>query len=331
MPDPTRPPGMTDVARLAGVSHQTVSRVLNDPDVVRPATRDRVLAAIAQLGYRRNMPARALATRQSRLLGVIVAEGGYHGPSSTSSAIQTAAREHGFGTLVASIRNTTDTEVSQVVDLLLLHAVEGIAVIAPEPPLIERLKEARGIPTVLIADGVTPPAGMHVVAVDQYRGACLATEHLLATGRRDIAHVRGPQSWFDARERERGWADTLAGADVAPGRLVAGDWSAASGHAAGEQLASSPPDAVFASNDLMAVGLLSAFGERGIRVPEDVAVVGFDDIAGAAYLTPPLTTVRQPFAELGAASVDALLEAIAGRDVRPRHIEPALVVRRSSG
>lgn len=278
------------------------------------------------------MSARTLVTRRSRTIGVIVAEGSYYGPGQTSSAIQTAARELGYATLVAAIRTTDQKEVSQVIDMLLDHAVEGIVAIAPHPPLVEELRKvALRIPLVLVADGVEVSDGMHAVSVDQYFGGQVATQHLIEAGHRNIAHIAGPDIWFDARNRASGWHDALHAAGLPVPKTVTGDWSADSGFQAGRRLlADGLPDAVFSSNDLMALGLLSALSEKGVRVPEDVSVVGFDDLAGSAYFQPPLTTVRQPFRELGAACVVALFDAIGGQAVRATRIKPELVVRGST-
>ncbi len=332
MSESSRPPGMMDVARRAGVSHQTVSRVLNDAGSVRPATREKVLKAIEELGYRRNLSARALVTHHTRILGVVVAQGGYFGPGSTSSAIQTAARSRGYATMVASVSGGTAEEVSSAVSMLVDHGVEGITVIAPQVPFLDALRSvARSVPIVVVADGFEVSEGIHVVSVDQRFGAWIATQHLLALGHRTIAHVTGPDDWFDSLERERGWRAALgdAGLDV-PEPLV-GDWGAESGYAMGAQLLEQGlTDAVFCSNDLMALGLLSAFGDLGVRVPADVSVVGFDDVDGAAYFQPALTTVRQPFAPLGNRCVEVLLDAIGGASPQIQRIRPSLVVRRST-
>lgn len=327
-----RNPDMAEVGRLAGVSHQTVSRVLNNSESVRPDTRKKVLDAISALGYRRNMSARSLVTRRSHIIGVIVAEGSYYGPGQTSSAIQTAARELGYATLVAAIRTTDQDEVAQVIDMLLDHAVEGIVVIAPHPPLVEELRTiALQIPLVLVADGVEVSEGMHAISVDQYYGGKIATEHLLSAGHKDVMHIAGPEVWFDARNRASGWRDALQQAKVPVPTAVEGDWSAQSGYQAGLRiLAGGLPDAVFCANDLMALGLLSALSDKGVKVPDDVAIVGFDDFSGTAYFHPPLTTVRQPFQDLGAACVVALFDAISGKPVHPKRMKPELVVRRST-
>lgn len=327
-----RAPGMMDVARYAGVSHQTVSRVVNGSDAVRPATREKVQRAIEELGYRRNLSARALVTRRSRTIGVIVAESNYHGPGQTSSAIRTAARAKGYATLVAAIRDTTEAEVSQAIGLLLDHAVEGIVAISPERPLVDTLHAAvHGIPLVLVADGLETSDGIYPVSVDQFHGAVAATEHLIGLGHRSIVHVSGPPSWFDANERVKGWRDALQRAGLPVPEVRIGDWSADSGYEIGQRLvADGVPDAVFCSNDLMALGLLSALAEHDVAVPDRVSLVGYDDISGAQFFQPPLTSVRQPFAELGAECVEVLVEAIGGGTVEVRRVKPALVVRTST-
>ncbi|AXE38544.1 LacI family DNA-binding transcriptional regulator [Acidipropionibacterium virtanenii] len=332
MSESSRPPGMMDVARLAGVSHQTVSRVLNDAESVRPATREKVRRAITELGYRRNLSARALVTNRTRVIGVVVAQGGYYGPGSTSSAIQTAARGRGYATIVASLRDGSPGELAAVVDMLIDHGVEGITAIAPQLGFVEGLRSlARTVPIVVIADGFEVSRGMYAVSVDQRHGARLATQHLIGLGHRRIVHISGSSDWFDARERVAGWRAALEDTGLEVPEVLLGDWSAESGYAMGGRLVDQGlPDAVFCSNDLMALGLLSSLADLGIRVPEDISLVGFDDIDGSAYFQPPLTTVRQPFEELGKSCVGVLLRAIEGQEAASQRIRPSLLVRRSS-
>ena len=329
---PGRRPGMMDVARLAGVSHQTVSRVLNDPGSVRPGTRSKVQAAIEELGYRRNMAARALVTQRTRMIGVVTAGSGYFGPSATTSAIATAARAAGYASLVASLASSTEGEVGEALDFLVNRAVDGVVVVAPQTWIADSVRRAaRTVPIVMVADGFEASARVHVVSVDQELGAGMATRHLLSLGHRRILHVAGPSDWFDAVARAAGWRTTLedAGQDVP--EVVAGDWSPRRGYEIGSELvARGLPDAVFASNDLMALGILAAFRDQGVRVPEDVSVVGYDDVDGAAYFAPPLTTVRQPFRELGALCLEVLLGAIEGAEGSRHSIPPSLRVRRTS-
>jgi DNA-binding LacI/PurR family transcriptional regulator len=331
---------MTDVAAVAGVSHQTVSRVLNAHPSVRGETRERVLAAIEELGYRRNSAARALATARSATLGVVTTGSALFGPTSTLVAVEGAARDEGYFVSVATLRAHDAAEMHQVLEHLMAQGVEGIVVIAPQDDVAAAVESFRApVPVVVVAalehDGDAPPATLSL-AVDQRRGARLATEHLLDLGHRDVVHVAGPQDWFDARERAAGWREALEARGLAPTRPRVCSWSAEDGYAAGRDLAEAVvagegPTAVLAGNDQLALGILRALWERGLSVPGDVSVVGFDDVAGAAYFVPPLTTVRQPFGTLGARCVAMVLAALAGEPVEAARIAPELVVRSSTG
>ena len=189
---------------------------------------------------------------------------------------------------------------------------------------------ARSVPIVVVADGFEVSQGMHAVSVDQRHGARLATQHLIGLGHRQIAHISGPDDWFDARERVIGWREALEDAGLEVPEVMVGDWSAESGYAMGGRLLDEGlPDAVFCSNDTMALGLLACLADLGIRVPDDISLVGYDDANGAAFFQPPLTTIRQPFEELGARCVEVLLEAIEGHEPEPQRIRPSLRVRRS--
>ena len=186
------------------------------------------------------------------------------------------------------------------------------------------------VPVVLVSSG-REGVDLPTVSVDQVAGGRLATEHLLASGRRSVLHVAGPQDWYDARDRWRGWQDALEAAGAPVRAHPASGWSAADGHAVGlELLREGLPEAVFAANDQLALGLLAAFGQAGVRVPQDVAVVGFDDEPGTALYSPPLTTVRQGFDELGRRAVQAVADALTGGQPTQQSIAPELVVRRSS-
>lgn len=332
-----RPPAMSDVAALAGVSHQTVSRVLNEHPSVRPETRERVQRAIAELGYRRNSAARALVTRRSGALGVVTTSSAHHGPTSTLLGLESAAREVGYYVSVAAIDRFDAGTLRGALEHFLDQGVEGIAIIAPQVDVAEAVAEAAApVPVVTVTSGpLVEPRAAHArvvaVGVDQRDGARAATRHLAELGHRQVVHLAGPQDWFDARERLAGWREACAAAGVAAPDPVEVDWSAESGYRQGLRMVEEGlPTAVFAANDQLALGLLRAFWERGLRVPQDVSVVGFDDEAGAAYFVPPLTTVRQDFPALGRSAIDALVRALADEDV-PRTLLPAtLVVRASS-
>lgn len=327
MPE-ARTPSMADVAARAGVSHQTVSRVLNEPAVVRPQTRERVERAIAELGYRRNLAARALATRHTALIGVLATGLDYHGPASTLAAVEDAARAAGYATLVGILGGADDAP--GLLESFLARGVEGIVVIAPQDAVVAAVAEAgAGVPTVLVADGAEPTAGVRVVAVDQEGGARRATEALIASGCRSIVHVAGPLDWFDARGRVRGWETALDATGLSRPALLHGDWSAERAYALGAELALDPPDGVLCGNDLTALGVLAALRDAGVAVPGRTQVVGFDDVAGAGFFAPPLTTVRQPFDELGHRCLRVLLDWDADPAAVHR-IEPELVLRGST-
>jgi len=326
-----RPPVMADVARLAGVSHQTVSRVLNQHPNVRPQTREKVLAAIRELGYRPNAAARALVTRRTHTLGVISFDTTLYGPASMLYGIERAAR-HAYFVSIASLPALDHRGVLDAVDRFLGQAVEGIIIIAPQTSAVAALN---GVPAhvPLVAVGCGTRAPIASVAVDNAAGAARATQYLLDLGHKTVHHVGGPGSWLDARERTDGWLQALRAAGAAEPDVLAGDWSSRSGYEIGHELARMPDvTAVFCANDHMALGLLRALAERGRRVPEDVSVVGFDDIPEAAFFLPPLTTVRQDFGELGRRALRLLVDRIAGHDSAGSRLPvvPELVVRSSA-
>ena len=324
---------MLDVARLAGVSHQTVSRVLNDHPSVRPETRARVETAIRTLGYRRNSAARALATRRSRTVGLLTATSDRSGPVFTLAAVEQACRAASLWVSVVSLSVYDPTSVRSALDHFLDQGVDGIITIAPvRDAVLAASAMELDLPMVVVAPPVAGINGSLHVAVDQRQGARSAVRHLVGLGHTAIAHLPGPPDWLDAAEREAGWRDEVAASRLQAGPVLAGDWSAASGYAAGRRLLAEPgPTAVFAANDLMALGLVRAVTEGGLRVPEDLSVVGFDDIEIAAYARPPLTTVRQDFGELGLAAVRTLVGQMAG-DPTPTAtlIVPTLQVRAST-
>ncbi|WP_232110548.1 LacI family DNA-binding transcriptional regulator [Nocardia wallacei] len=327
-----RPAVMTDVAKLAGVSHQTVSRVLNDSPQVRPETRERVLAAVAELGYRPNAMARGLVSRRSKVLGVVTFDTILYGPACMLLGIERAARAAGYGVSIVTLERVDRAGVLAAVDTLAGQGVDGVIIIAPQIAAAAALHNLPARP-VAVAVEAGQDAPLPSAAVDQFEGARLAVRHLLDLGHATVWHVSGPSDSLEARDRLEGWRRTLAAAGAAVPPPIGGDWSARSGYEAGLMLAAQPGvTAVFASNDQMALGLLRAFAERGITVPEDISVVGFDDIPEAAYLSPPLTTVRQDFDEVGRRSIGLLLRLVEseGAVPAPSPVIPSLVVRASS-
>ncbi|MFV0428183.1 MAG: LacI family DNA-binding transcriptional regulator [Arachnia sp.] len=328
----TRRAGIVEIAQRAGVSRQTVSRVLNSPHQVRPETRERVMTVMAEVGYRRNYAARALVTQQSALIGVLWTGAGYFGPSSLVASVEVAARASGYATLVTVLNEQSEAEVDSAFATFRERDVEGIVVVAPHQAMADMVRDrGAGTPVVVVAD-MPLDAQLHVVAVEQRLGALDAVRHLVAQGARRIAHVSGPLDWFDATERIEGWRLGLREAGLPEPPLLVGDWGPEAGYSIGGAMVASGdlPEAIFAANDLLALGLLSAFHEAGVTVPRDVALVGYDDIEPAGYFSPPLTTVRQPFDEVGVAVVAVLLRAISGEPAQRVALAPTLVVRASS-
>jgi len=323
---------MSDVALLAGVSHQTVSRVLNDHPSVRPETRERVQAAIAELGYRRNTAARTLVTRRSGAIGVMTSGSALFGPTSTLIAVEGAARDAGLFVSVATVPRWEAGPLLAVLEHFMDQGVDGVVVIAAHDDAVSAVQSFDApVPVVMVGPRELPAGGVHAVCVDQYGGARLATRHLVELGHREVVHLAGPQDWIDGRERVRGWRDELAAAGLSSGTPIDGDWSAERGYQVGRELvAGRLPTAVFAANDQLALGLLHAFAEAGVRVPDEVSVVGFDDVDGSSHFVPPLSTVRQEFGDLGRRCLEMLRAAIAGEPVEQAVIAPRLVVRSST-
>jgi DNA-binding LacI/PurR family transcriptional regulator len=323
---------MADVAKLAGVSHQTVSRVINDSTHVRPETRQRVLAAMRQLDYRPNRAARALVTGRSGALGVVSFDTTLYGPASTLFAIEQAAHAAGYFITIVSLLALDRASVLGAVERLRVQGVDGILVITPQEGAADALVNLpAGVPLVAVEAG--RPNSVPLVAVDQFAGAVSATQLLLDLGHETAWHVSGPREFLEAQQRVDGWRATLesAGARVPP--VLVGDWSPASGYRVGLQLAVDPEvSAIFVANDQMALGVLRALHERGREIPGEVSIVGFDDVPEAQYFTPPLTTVRQDFGEMGRSAMRLLLELIQDTGQPPQRvtIAPELVVRRST-
>ncbi|MFC4138919.1 MULTISPECIES: LacI family DNA-binding transcriptional regulator [unclassified Microbacterium] len=329
--DRARAPSIRDVARLAGVSHQTVSRVLNDHHSIRPETKAKVLDAIAVLDYRPNLAARALVTSRSNTLGILSATIGEFGPASSIAGIEEAARAEGYSVSTLNLPATTPEAIGAAVRQLVREHVDGIIVLAPQVRVFHVLRGMNSaVPFVTLQtasgfDGVS-------LAADQVAGARRVTEHLIGLGHVDILHLAGPQDWIEAESRMRGYLEALLDADLPTIPPVRGDWTADFGRFAGEELARRRDfTAVFAANDLMAIGLMHGFRSSGLRVPEDVSVVGFDDIPVAAHVFPTLTTVHQDFPALGRRAVQLLLAEIRG-EAPPQFgpLESVLRVRQSA-
>lgn len=334
-PPAVRPRGKAsiyDVAARAGVSHQTVSRVINDRPNIRDATRVKVLAAMEEMQYAPSSAARALATNRSRRIGVLVDSPVQYGPSSTMRGLDEAARASGYMVSATTVADASTDGLADALAYLRGQDVDALCVIAPRyTSSLDVRAVSRDLPTVFIK--ADPDDAVLTVAVDQYAGAVHAVDHLLELGHRHIVHVGGPLDWADARARSRAYSDRLAaeGLDV-PVQIV-GDWTSDFGFRIGSDATAIPADvtAIFAANDQMALGLVHGLSTRGIRVPRDISVIGFDDVPDARHFLPPLTTIRQDFHALGTLAMTSLIAALeAGTTAEYGLIEPELIVRGST-
>lgn len=327
-----RKPTINDVAQVAGVSFGTVSRVLNDAPDVSAATRKRVLQVIKDIGYRRNRAATALVTSRSMSIGILSDGSPRFGPVGTLMALENVARKKGYATTVISVEKPDEESVQAALDTLDDTGVGGIIVIAPHVEMAAAVWNASfRVPVEMIAAGASSTPNVFTYSENQELGARLATQHLIDLGHTDIAHIAGSMDWFDGRVRKRGWEAALRDAGLPQGLCIEGDWSPRWAYETGLKLVREGrvPQAIFAASDHTALGLIRAFAENGVRVPEDVSIVGFDDIEGSDFFLPPLTTVRQDFTALALMSMEVLLGAMEGREVDRTPIAPTLVVRNS--
>ncbi|WP_086801197.1 LacI family DNA-binding transcriptional regulator [Streptomyces caniscabiei] len=307
---PAPVPRSADVARLAGVSRKTVSRVFNDEPYVSEEARRRVLAAAEELGYRLNHAARALASGRSRSLGVVALGTAGYGTASLLVHIEQAARDAGYALRVVNTPDGDPAGIAGAVESLLEQGVDGVVV--SEPVVKGEVPLRVDVPVLFLGAPPSFDARRTVsVSVGAHELSRAATEHLLGLGHTTVHHLAGPRQWYATEDRIAGWRAALAARDAHEPPLLNGDWSAASGYAAGGALAADDSvTAVFAAGDEMAIGLIHALREAGRRVPEDISVVGFDGNPVFAYVSPPLTTVRQPFAAAASEGIRLLVHAI---------------------
>jgi DNA-binding LacI/PurR family transcriptional regulator len=331
-----------DVAQAAGVSTQTVSRVMNKFSYVSDETRERVEKVVEELGYRPSTLARSLSQRRSYTLGVVTFGLKHIGPSRTLNGISEKADELGYMLLMREVKDFNTNQIDNVLDSLLARQVDGILWAAPEIAdnhvWVDKGLENFPVPILFIA--MQPREGVSSIATDNYQGAITAVQHLLDCGRTKIGHISGPRGWWEAEERKRGWRETLnkAGLDAPDEHCAEGNWSSASGNQAFCDLLRSFPDmdAIFVGNDQMALSVLREAHRGGIRVPEQLAVVGFDNIVESAFFYPSLTTMSQDLQLLGEQAVQNVVEMVQARqENRPiiaqsSFIQPTLIVRESS-
>ncbi|MET1052832.1 MAG: LacI family DNA-binding transcriptional regulator [Mycetocola sp.] len=322
---------MIDVARLAGVSQQTVSRVVNNHGNVSAEVRERVEAAIRRLRYRRNPSARALATSRSHNLGIVSFGLAQYGPSVALTGIIEDARRSGYATNLVTLGDVDRSHMRAALDHLLADAVDGIIVLAPIEAALHAIE---GIDTHVPLVAFEPGAdeGTTNVSTDEVLGAALATRYLLELGHETVHQVSGPVGWLGTRARLKGWAGELASAGLPAPEPIAGDWSTWSGYQAGLAVAADQSiTAVFVANDQMALGVISALQACELGVPEDISVIGFDDVPESQFFIPALTTLRVDFGEVGRLAVDRILSLMKGDDAEPiPRVVPDLVVRSST-
>ncbi|KQR18935.1 transcriptional regulator [Agreia sp. Leaf335] len=322
--------GIRLVASLAGVSHMTVSRVLNGHTNIRPATRQRVLDVISELNFTPSTAARALATHRSRQIGVVVESAVEYGPMSTIRAIEEAARDMGYSLTTATSHRGKLTP-TQSVEHLLAQGVDALCMIAPRTSSLVALRQmAIAVPVLVIKS--TADRTFLTAGVDQVLGTNLLVDHLAELGHRDILHISGPLDWSDAQSRLRAFHARIRALGLPKRPHVVGDWTADTGYEFARALTGMPDyTAIFAANDDMALGIMHGLHDRGIAVPHDVSVVGFDDLPTSRHLRPPLTTVEQDFTALGVKALELLHSALES-EVSARHLKipSRLVVREST-
>lgn len=327
---------LNDVAAVSGVSYQTVSRVINNHPNVAEETRTRVLDAISKLDYRPNRMARSLAAKRSNTLAVVTFGMNYHGPAQMMIHVERAARSAGYDLIFSNISDLSN--VQDALSQITQWQVDGILVIIPTATCsYEELSDLSRVPIVLI----DPAQGQEIpsVTVDQYAGSRMVTQHLIDLGHRHISEISGPldwhgATWYGALARHQAWEDTLREANITPGISVQGDWSVASGYEMAQYLIHQKTQftALVVGNDQMALGAMRALRHEGFSIPDDLSIVGFDNMPESAYFESPLTTIHQDFDMLGKQGVEYLIEQINAPEIsmKQRLIQPHLIIREST-
>lgn len=320
-----------DVAKLAGVSHQTVSRVMNNHTSIRPGTKDRVLAAMKELDYQPNLAARSLVTTKSNMLAFLSADTVLYGPVGMNNAMERHARHSGYLVVSLSVIPGDSESLNEALASLRVLQIEGLVTIALPPESVKLATEA--FPDIPMVSLDTHDIGnAHAVGIDNFEGGYRATKHLLDLGHKKILHVAGQFDSFEAESRRQGYEKAMLEKKLKP-EVIQGDWTADTGLKIGVDLnlGVGGYTAIFAANDYLALGLMKALRLRGIEVPRDISLVGFDDIPEATYLTPALTTMRQDFKGLGEAAMKMLLHELNHDDsTSVENLIPEIIVREST-
>ncbi|WEV75892.1 LacI family DNA-binding transcriptional regulator [Bifidobacterium sp. ESL0800] len=327
-----RPASIVDVAKIAGVSHQTVSRVLNNPSSVRETTLQSVRDAIRITGYQRNENARMLRSSKPDTIGILVPSSSKTGPIQVLWSLERAASINDYSIKVAMQENSMKESSVRAINKLLSFDVAAIIVVAEQSWQEPMVRTISDLPIISAGGSFTNLPDVSYVDMDQRQGVSLLMSHLVDQGCRSIDFVNGPEGWYSTVKRFEGWSTFRHDGQAVTGHLYQGDWSAQSGYQAGISIARNLPDGVIAANDEMAYGVIRAFRDRGIRVPDDVKVCGYDDLPVDSFVTPSLTSIQQGFDEMAALSLDVAIKKIKDPDMDPvrRGIAPKLCIRESS-
>lgn len=320
-----------DVANLAGVSHQTVSRVLNNHASLKPETRDKVEKAIAELNYRPNQAARQLVTSRSKMIGILIAGTELHGPWAILNAMEREARIEGYTVISISVLPESPESWRAGIEQLRNLDIDGVITIALPQVIIKELEATLSRATIVLVD-TEPSKKFDAINVDNYQGGRIATQHLIELGHKEILHITGPMSGYEGKMRRQAYEDAMKAARL-KSDVIEADWSIEKGYQVGKEIVARKkrPTAIFTANDHLAVGLLKALNESGLSVPEDLSVIGFDDIPEARFMTPSLSTVKQSFDDLGKLSILKMMNQLK-ESAKPEaiNIDATLVIRDST-
>jgi DNA-binding LacI/PurR family transcriptional regulator len=320
-----------DVAKLAGVSHQTVSRVLNNHPSLMPATRLKVERAIKELEYRPNQAARQLVTSKSRMIGLLVTGSELNGPSSILNAMERKARLAGYSVISISILPKSRESWREGIEQLRRLDIDGVITIAAPKELVAEVESALPSAVLVVVD-TEPSKKFDVVNIDNLAGGKMATEFLIELGHSKILHITGPVDAYEAKMRRLGYEQAMNKASLIL-EVVEGDWSIETGFTIGLTLSKIKrrPTAIFCANDHLALGIIKAFSQQDLLTPRDFSLIGFDDIPECAYFIPSLTTVKQDFDELGKLAINKMLAQLKERIIHEiLVIKPKLIVRDSA-
>ena len=331
MAEKFKKPNIYDVAKLAGVSHQTVSRVINDGPHTKPSTRTKVELAMAELGYVPNAAARALVTSHSKMIGMIVADEIFFGPAGMIHAIKNEIRLADYFAISCSVDGTSSESMVEGIKHLRRLGLEAIVVTTPQFDYSETVRQMLPNIPALFIDSKSGE-GQLSISLDNFAGSRIATEHLIGLGHKNIIHISGPATWQDAEPRVRGYESAMISAGLSP-KVISADWLIETGYKIGLELDldATKTTAIVAANDHLALGLMKAFKERSIAVPDRVSIVGFDDIPEAPFLDPALTTLRPDFEQLGKLAVGLILGSVSQSEaVDNQTLYPELILRNST-